>query len=728
MPPQAESKNRVTVNNTSLDGLRVYDPKLKDAGSADIRYTVAPTLTGTDCRVELTVMYGAIVVACLARKEDASPTLGTRITKYWDGKWGKDKDNNEISNPGNADDKWTGKYVDPKKYTIDLKIYASSTAQTAIYRMTYDLHVVRLGVKEMGFLDDQELMYHKTELGIPSRYSFTQNPSTNKYDDYGTFLNDVVWKLEHIDFAKPAGALGNPSRIVARVEQSPTGESYEDADNELGHTGTEKWFDDDGDGTYNPDLRQVNFPSQNPGTNSQFSNEVMDHRFNRPAAYVQSSPVKIWFKFGARAKSDVTTVGDNVPAELPSVGYPVAGWPIKVVGKFKGAVMNGGDSEANIDSELSAPYRLTSTATLDPNVGYDVEIIEFEFKYKKVGKWENIPGHQATTHLIYRLAAEPQEYAKYNGKYLWIKIVDFTCDWAKGKTTPKEVFNEIWCTNHFWTNFTTDHKPDTGISKGFHGQGDCLEMLYQDSWGNSPKCYSFQHNMGMGNGVNIQWMLNSNAGRCNAWSPFLMAFMGTHGISGANNQDMPSMKWLFVDGVTHAKSYVAAGLANDLYQRDLNPSSGTPKIGDTWYVPCGVWVKSSGQANQAYLHPDLDGKMGSPYLRSFWRAERSSAKIDHVLVKYDGRYYDPSYEHPNGLSYDIINHKADDSISHYYYGTAYVYDYDVVTAKTKFQNRTDMMNEEQIWIGSYPGGGHWTDPTPLLIVEQDSASDEIEEP
>jgi len=38
-----------------------------------------------------------------------------------------------------------------------------------------------------------------------------------------------------------------------------------------------------------------------------------------------------------------------------------------------------------------------------------------------------------------------------------------------------------------------------------------------------------------------------------------------------------------------------------------------------------------------------------------------------VFVKYNGRYYDWSYEHAGGASYATINAKADAGVSDYYY-------------------------------------------------------------
>jgi hypothetical protein len=81
-----------------------------------------------------------------------------------------------------------------------------------------------------------------------------------------------------------------------------------------------------------------------------------------------------------------------------------------------------------------------------------------------------------------------------------MKIVDFTCEWADGKTTPEEVFGEIWNGSNFWTPFvpsgpyiTPPMQPDN--ANGFRGKGDPVETARTDAWTRAPKCYTYQHNL-----------------------------------------------------------------------------------------------------------------------------------------------------------------------------------------------------------------------------------------
>ncbi len=726
----------VTVLKVELDGLRVYDPKLENAGNAEIKYKIDGPASGFTPRLELTVMDGASEVASIVQKTSASPAIGTEITKNWDGKWGSKKDGTDTVHKG--------KLADPKKNKIELKVYESATATAAICTKEYDLYVVRLGALEMGFLDDQEVTYHKKTKDDTDNYQFTDNSG---------FANDVVWKMEHIDFLKPAGPV---CRTEARKEQTSTGESYADTDNATGRTGTEAYFDEDGDGGYTAGLRQANFPPQTPTANKDVSGGIENARYNRPAVYVRNRPVKIWFKFGAQAMSDLTLADCDV-------GYPVAAHPIWVAGKFGGADM-GRDATASMPSKATdadairnidpagGPYKLKSAAILPNTVGYNIETIEFTFKYNKKGEsYEDtngngtydagetitrdngngtydeelvdVPGKQTTTHLVYRLANSPHyasmdfsaRPAPFNEKLeqLFLKIVDFTCAWgqAAGAGTESEVFESYWNNAKFWTPFVPDGalpalKPDH--SNGFKGVGDPTEEARLDAWINSPMCYTYRHDLGAGQTVN-GW-LDDNYARCGGWSPVLRTFMATHGLA-SDEQVMPAMKWRFVSntGIVSFEDYVAAENHKNTGKR---PGGAAAQPGDIWYKPLGIWVSAHGQAN-----PYFDN---SRYLHSFWIT--SATKTDHVFAIHGGRYYDGSYEHAGGANYATINAMADVGISHYYYHEMWTCDPAGV-----FQDTTAMMPLERIWWPIDPFFG-WSPFWHLLKVKQDPAADEMQEP
>ncbi len=717
---------RMEILKVELDGLRVYDPKLEDAGNAEIKYKIDGPASGFTPRVELTVMDSATEVACIVRKTDASPVIGTEIVKNWDGKWGIKKDGTDTA--------YKGKFADPKQYKMEVKVYESAASAAAICTKGYDLCVVRLGALEMGFLDDQEVTYHKKTTDDTDNFPFTDN---------ARFAKDVVWKMEHIDFLKPAGPV---SRTETRGEQTPTGESYADTDNAAGRTGTEQYFDEDGDGGYTAGLRQANFPPQTPTANKDESSGIESTRYNRPAVYVRTSPVKIWMRFGAHAKSDLTLADC-------AVGYPVVAYPIWVVGKFGDCPMSGdaadpetgaGDAIRNINP-ASGPYKLKSTAILANTVGVGPETIEFTFKYNKTGEsfvdgngngsydagetlvnddgngtfdadWQVIPGKQTTTHLIYRLADTPKAQAKTAAGHLWLKIVDFTCSWANGQGTSAQVFDKIWNTDNFWTPLVAGPKPNNG--NGFRGTGDPTESTRLDMWNNAPKCYSYQHNMGLGNGFNADWLLDFNQGRCEAYQFFLRVFMGTHGID-ADRQVMPAMKWRFVSN-TGAVSFEKHADAIAHINNGQRPGGVAAQAGDVWYRPRGIWVNANGQANPFYANSDD--------LVSFWSTDPANGSTDHVFIKYNGRYYDGSYEHAGGANYATINAKADAGVSDYYYGPdqnnpdgKWTFD----AGAGVFHDTTATMPLDRIWMGPY--GWLWGYER-LLKVANDPAVDEMEEP
>jgi hypothetical protein len=677
----------ISVMKVELDGLRVYDPKLENAGNSEIKYKIYGPASGFMPRIELTVMDGATEVACIVRKTDASPVIGAGITTNWDGKWGTTKAGTNTAHKG--------KLADPKQYKMELMVYESAAATTATWTNKFDLYVVRLGTLTMRFIDDQEVTYHKqTSADLPGLTAMDNFPFTDPTD----FDKDVIWKMEHIDYIKRAGPVTNTE---ARIEQTPTGESYADTDNVAGRTGTEPYFDADSNGVYTVGLRQSNFPPQTPTTNKNVSGGIERARYNRPAVYVRNSPLKIACKFGTQAKSDVTLADC-------AVGYPVAALPICVVGKFGGADMGRDNSDPATDGDamrninpVGGPYKLKSTATLTNTVGYGVETIAFTFKYNKTGEsyvdangngsydtgetvsndngngtydeeLVDIPGKQTTTHLVYRLAAGPTAQALTGGR-LWLKIVDFTCKWANGQTTPEQVFDKIWNTDNFWTPFVAGPKPDN--ANGFHGVGDQAEMARTNRWGDSPMCYTYRHDLG--SGQTVDEALDLNYARCGGWSRILPAFTGTQGYE--------------LRPLTLQMLYRRDRGGVITYHNAAAIASGGNAVGDVLYVDgwfvgddpvtnpdghTGIKVAAtvSGQGNPA--GGPVDPNTG-PWLASYFN--------NHAVTFYDGngngvyepalgeRIYDGSYDHTiasgalNRAGYVSLKGLEDAAITHYVY-------------------------------------------------------------
>lgn len=181
-----------------------------------------------------------------------------------------------------------------------------------------------------------------------------------------------------------------------------------------------------------------------------------------------------------------------------------------------------------------------------------------------------------------------------------------------------------------------------------------------------PKSYSYQHNMGTGNGFDVAWFLKNNQGRCQAWTDVLRVFAGSHGVA-TDQQIFPAMMYRYEDNAGNveyiSRTEALARAAGHWRKRPdptaIPPFAGTPASnGDVIYEPAGIWVEADGQANPFYPN--------APHLVSFFIAQPTCT--DHVFVKYDGKYYDPSYEHSN-TGYPSVNGMIDSAkISFYYYG------------------------------------------------------------
>jgi|GEM_PF-3254603 len=530
---------KITVIKIEMDYARIYDPKLDSAGLMQIKYKITGPTASTewDPRLELTVLEDSTSteVSCLVGKHEASPAVGIEITKTWNGRWGIKKGTWE--QPG-ADTTNKDKYVNPGRHKMEMKIYRKQNADCVLVN-PYDVFVVRLACKEIALVGNVGAVFHKTTATDTANYN----------------VDDIVWKLKDVDF--DLGATAKP-RTAAKKEIPPLGENFVDSNNNGTWDAGEYYYDADGNGTRTADLRQANFPGQVPTANKDTSGGVNSDDWNRPVVYVRETRPKLKVKFGGFAISDLT--GASVAA-----GYPVGGgtapvYPIRIAASFKSKPMKGTTQTAatntlNISPTLGA-YELEADEKLADDVGYAVEAIEFKFQYNVTGEsfvdangngsydagdvlddrngdgkydenWKDVPGKQATTHLVYRVAGPPTatSLAQGGGK-TFMKIVDFTCTWAPaGTKTSQGVFNAMWASSKFWTPFTANHPSNAA---GFHGIGDPKEALEPDRWGTAPMCYTYRHDLGLGQTVD-DW-LDRNYGRCGGWSRVLPAFAGTHGF------------------------------------------------------------------------------------------------------------------------------------------------------------------------------------------------------
>ena len=666
----------LTIFDLQLSGLRIFDPKLEPIipwedclpaiwpfGDGIPDYWISYTCHGKFW-ADVTVIAGNGEVAALQRRKRCFD--GPNNT-FWDGKWG-------VKQNG-TDTPYKGRFADPGKYGVNLKLYSQKNSSTPLSEVSYDLYIVRLGVQKIAFDGDQELAFHKTTPTDTANFNFTDN---------GDFENDVVWKMESIDF--------NGSQ--ARKPKSYYGESFEDANNDGEHNYNEKYFDEDSSGGYST-TAQYNFPGQIPTADKDVSGGVDNNNFNRPAVYVKSSHVTAKFKFGGQGKSDVS--GDDVNA-----GYPINDFPIMIRAEYKSEYSDGdmvGVSGQTAASNIrnispgSGPYTLESEANLSNRVGDYSGKIEFTFWFNNTGEsfvdvngngvfddgvdellndndndgqfdedWKKIPGYQKTEHRFYCLAAEPTDTALAQGSgRLFMKIVYLTCCWGSFQQTPEEVFEKIWMLDNFWTPFIgTPKHPDN--ANGFHGVGDPKESSNADAWGNNPMCYTYRHDLQMAQ--TVDFMLDHNYGRCGGWSKFLPAFAGTHG-KNLKPLTLTLLAKRVRGGAVDYKSYVQILAGGNAVGDVIYCKRAFYEVGADLLT--GIFVKDSinGQANPAGNVAPND------HLSTVFdnHAVAFNDANDNGILDAGEKIYDGSYEHPGGLSYADVNAIENASIDKYrWYG------------------------------------------------------------
>ncbi|MFO1489354.1 MAG: thrombospondin type 3 repeat-containing protein [Kiritimatiellia bacterium] len=280
---------KITLLRATFAGPRVYDPRLAAGQPAAVNFKIEGP-AGSAPPVELAVLNMAEEeVACLVQKTESPPSYGIQVQKTWDGRYGDKGDGNPTV--------WKGKYASPGTYKVRLRLWPPASPDHPVYSTDCQVNLVRLGVTEIGFLGDQKLVYHKTEPDKLGNYPFA---SATQFEP-ASFNDDVVWKIEHLDFVKSEGL----SRVEARVGQKPEGESYLDTDNLYGRGEAEWYFDADGSGNFSPGLRQVNFPPLRPTSAIAVATGVETDRFNRPVVVVEGMPLEVWFKLGGMACSDL---------------------------------------------------------------------------------------------------------------------------------------------------------------------------------------------------------------------------------------------------------------------------------------------------------------------------------------------------------------------------------------------------------------------------------------
>jgi hypothetical protein len=376
-PVTFEDKVKVTVVTADLEGPKVYDPKLTDAGKVAFRYKVDVPGDNFKPAVELTVRDGATDVACLVRKTEAPPVPGQEIIKQWDGKWGYASDGKRTQH--------FGKFADPKKYQLQLALYLDPKGKTPILVRPLDLFVVRLGVVAVGFEDAGR---------ADEEYDLTYHLRTKKNTEQGAGndfrVRDPVWKI-------------GPDRPKDRQDKGDL---------------------DKKDGTPRPEAPphdMLNFPEQD----STDGGGVEDDNFNRPVCYKVRSKAQI-----------VVTIGSQAVSQLPgnrvlSPGYGgTTGCPLIKLAP-EGYKDDPGSAGDNLNIQPQGTYRLEAEAALgnDGKVTMKDLHIKMLFHYKDGENWRRIPGHQKTSHKVYLTFAKPIAFAGM--RVPWVKVMHRGVEWAQ---------------------------------------------------------------------------------------------------------------------------------------------------------------------------------------------------------------------------------------------------------------------------------------------------------
>jgi hypothetical protein len=309
-----------------------------------------------------------------------------------------------------------------------------------------------------------------------------------------------------------------------------------------------------------PEIDQTNGtprPMPAPWTGSaDYPEDPSATTFNYPAAYLMGSRMQLRVETGNIARmDDGATIG---------IGYPIPELPIRIRGDYIGYSIN---AENASDIEGGKQYVIETAAALPATAGKRFEVLELKFEYKDGGIWQEVPGLQLTTHLIYRTAGVPTDAAlaqtEPDGDKCYIKILDLTCQWAEGLSGDATVFQAIW----------------TGM------------------WDFENPAWQYNHHTA-NEGFTVAYLIDEHWGRCGAWSLFLLTCMGYHGIEG---------------------DQIALACRNDHIQ---SMSAGS---GSSGRLQLEVPSTSPGQ-----------GWGTDVYYHTF---------IDHAIIRYNSRYYDPSYIH-----------------------------------------------------------------------------------
>jgi len=299
-----------------------------------------------------------------------------------------------------------GRYADPDQYVVRVEVHRQDDSRLK-HAEDYWIHVVRLGVETI---------------------KIEKHATGKKYRVMFHIRNAAKFTYWEIPAAWPAWSL---------KKKTGTGEwtSLDDNDGTAKQAPT-PWCD-----TGKP-FQQFDSPPQNTGD----PDDVEANYYNLPVCFKAQSPFEMVAKMGSEAVSQQS----GAPV---GVGYPVAGYPIRMVHpEFDPTTW-----PANLAP--GGEYTLVNTNALDPGLGRGKRTFQLKFEYQQSGEWKEIPGHQQTEHVFYKILDDPWE--QFNGttppNLPWVAALEFVCKkWASGQTTLDGAAGAV--TQGIWDAGTTTPK------------------------------------------------------------------------------------------------------------------------------------------------------------------------------------------------------------------------------------------------------------------------------
>jgi len=436
----------INISIYKVEGLKVYDPKLEDAGSAHY------TLTGSGISKFVVENSSGTIVDTLSVTNDGHFS--------WNGRWGKNPDESEINT------NYTGKFADPGKYTLHIVYPTSSNANNISPIESYAIYVVRLGVTEIEFQGVNPDEY------FPLRFVATENRALSPIEtDEGEQIDsesvpdmrsnrDALPQLNPI----PVDTTGKLLNVRWRIGDDESGDDNADIIYNLGHQ-------NDFGNRREHITPYVNYPQE---LDSIFKPPMKDNAlvkgtWNLPVCYKIGSRIKIKAKTSPKAYSQVRceqngSIGGNDYSGLldtSELGFNEQGRPIIMMSVKRIWENEENDNEEEVldgvvsDNGTVSPFNILpgevytfrdndqATPSVKTCVGGDTIRFDFTWKYQvSPNVYVDIPGKMVTKHKVYSIFDKPKGPWE-DEEALWIAALHYSTSWAMNKTEQSDIADAI---------------------------------------------------------------------------------------------------------------------------------------------------------------------------------------------------------------------------------------------------------------------------------------------